>query len=109
MGVEFQKFRTSIWKFYANDVAKWLVKRAIRHPDRRRPSFRDWESRTQRAHFDCSKARRVLSWDPTGARDEMIRRGIQEPARELFGLPPEYRSSAVTSGRLPHAASVIGD
>ena len=93
-GVEFQKFRTPIWKFYANDVAKWLVKRAIRHPDHRRPSFRDWESRTQHAHFDCSKARQVLNWNPTNVRDEIIRRGIQEPASELFGLLPEHRWSA---------------
>jgi predicted dehydrogenase/nucleoside-diphosphate-sugar epimerase len=93
-GVEFQRLQTPIWKFYASDVAKWLVKRAIRHPDRRRPSFRDWESRTQRAHFDCSKAQQVLSWNPTNARDELIRRGIQEPARELFGMLPEQKRSA---------------
>ena len=64
-GVEFQKIPTPPWKFYLADVAKWLVKRAIRHPDRRRPSYRDWESRTQRAHYDCSKARKVLNWNPT--------------------------------------------
>ena len=51
IGVEFQKIPTPLWKFYLADVAKWLVKRAIRHPDRRRPSYRDWESRTQRAHL----------------------------------------------------------
>ena len=83
-GVEFQKIPTPLWKFYLIDVAKWLVKRAIRHPDRRRPSYRDWESRTQRAHYDCSKARKVLGWNPTDARDEMIRKGIQGPAGELF-------------------------
>ena len=57
--VEFQKIPTPLWKFYLADAAKWLVKRAIRHPDRRRPSYRDWESRTQRARYDCSKARRL--------------------------------------------------
>ena len=63
-GVEFQKIPTPPWKFYLADVAKWLVKRAIRHPDRRRPSYRDWETRTQRAHYDCSKARKLLNWNP---------------------------------------------
>jgi nucleoside-diphosphate-sugar epimerase len=87
-GVEFQKIPTPLWKFYLIDVAKWVVKRAIRHPDRRRPSYRDWESRTQRAHYDCSKARKVLSWNPTDVRDEMIQRGIREPARELFDWAP---------------------
>ena len=37
-GVEFQKIPTPPWKFYLADVAKWMVKRAIRHPDRRRPA-----------------------------------------------------------------------
>jgi nucleoside-diphosphate-sugar epimerase/predicted dehydrogenase len=88
-GVEFQKISTPLWKFYVADVAKWLVKQAIRHPDRRLPSYRDWESRTQRAHYDSSKARRVLGWRVTDARDEMIRKGIQEPAVEFFGRTPQ--------------------
>ena len=83
ISVEFQKLPTPIWKFYLTDVTKWLVKRAIRHPDRRHPSYRDWESRTQRAFFDCSKARKILGWNPVSERDEMIRRGIEEPALEL--------------------------
>jgi predicted dehydrogenase/nucleoside-diphosphate-sugar epimerase len=83
-GVAYQKIPTPPWKFYLTDVAKWLVKRAIRHPDRRRPSYRDWESRTQRARFDCSKARRLLSWEPTSVRAEIIRRGIQAPALEML-------------------------
>jgi hypothetical protein len=69
-------------------VAKWIVKRAIRHPDRRRPSYRDWETRTQRARYDCSKARKLLGWNPAGAPEELIRKGIQEPAREFFGCDP---------------------
>ena len=64
-----------------------MVKRAIRHPDRRPPSLRDWETRTQRARFDCSKARTLLHWNPT-APAEVIRRGIEEPARELLRLGP---------------------
>jgi nucleoside-diphosphate-sugar epimerase/predicted dehydrogenase len=104
-GVEFQKIPTPLWKFYLIDVAKWLVKQAIRHPDRRRPSYRDWESRTQRAHYDCSKARKVLGWNPTDARDEMIRRGIQEPARELFGCAPS--SDRATSACLAASPSLF--
>ena len=81
-GGEFQKIPTPPWKFYVTDVMKWMVKRAIRHPDRRRPSYRDWETRTQRAHYDCSKARKLLSWNPTSVQAEIIRRGIQLPAQE---------------------------
>jgi nucleoside-diphosphate-sugar epimerase len=83
-GLEFQKIPTPPWKFYLADLAKWLVKRAIRHPDRRRPSYHDWETRTQRARYDCSKARRLLNWNPTSVQAEVIRQGIQAPALELL-------------------------
>jgi nucleoside-diphosphate-sugar epimerase/predicted dehydrogenase len=81
---EFQKLPTSPWKFYLLDIAKWIAKRLVRHPDRRRPSYRDWETRTQRAIYDCSKARRVLNWNPESDHAELVRRGIQLPAGELL-------------------------
>jgi len=81
-GSKFQRILTPPWKFYVVDVLKWMVKRAIRHPDQRKPSYRDWESRTQRAHYDCSKARKLLSWNPTDLKTEIVRRGIQLPALE---------------------------
>ena len=77
-GVSFQKFPTPLWKFYAVDLVKWAVKQMVRHPDKRRPSYRDWVSRTQRAHYDCTKARRLLNWNPVSDRDEIVRRGIQQ-------------------------------
>ena len=83
-GVSFQKYPTPPWKFYAIDLAKWAVKRMVRHPDQRRPSYRDWESRTQRAHYDCSKARSLLNWKPVGDRAEIIRRGIHLPCAEFL-------------------------
>ena len=82
--VSFQKFPTPPWRFYAADLTKWIVKKIVRHPDRRRPSYRDWETRTQRARFDCSKARDVLGWTPVCSRDELVRRGIHEPASEFL-------------------------
>jgi predicted dehydrogenase/nucleoside-diphosphate-sugar epimerase len=84
-GVAFQKFPTPPWSFYATDMAKWVVKQLVRHPDQRKPSYRDWESRTQRAHYDCGKARRMLNWKPVDDRHEMIHRGIQLPAAEFMG------------------------
>ena len=60
-GVSFQKFPTPPWKFFAGDLVKWVVKQMVRHPDQRKPSYRDWKSRTQRAHYDCTKARRLLN------------------------------------------------
>ena len=79
---EFQKLPTAPWKFYVTEILKWVIKRAIRHPDRRWPSYRDWETRTQRARYDCSKARRVLNWNPVSDDGELIRSGIKQPALE---------------------------
>ena len=46
-----------IFQFYLTDLTKWLVKLLVHHPDRGRiPSYHDWESRTQKAVFDCSRA-----------------------------------------------------
>ena len=78
------------------DLAKSIVKAAIRHPDRRLPSYRDWESRIQRARYDCSKARNVLGWHPTDDREEMIRRGINEPATEFFALAPRLEPGSAS-------------
>ena len=83
-GVSFQKFPTPPWKFYATDLAKWVVKQLVRHPDQRKPSYRDWETRTQQARYDCTKARKLLNWKPVCDRDEIIRRGIQLPASEFL-------------------------
>ena len=44
-------YRPIFW-FYLSDLLKWTVKLATGHPDRARiPSYRDWESRTQKSHF----------------------------------------------------------
>jgi predicted dehydrogenase/nucleoside-diphosphate-sugar epimerase len=83
-GMHVERCATPIWKFYLLDMAKWIVKVAVRHPERRRPSYRDWESRTARAHFDCSAAKAELGWSPTSKRDELVRRGIEEPLKEFL-------------------------
>jgi predicted dehydrogenase/nucleoside-diphosphate-sugar epimerase len=66
-----------VWHFYVSDLTKWVVKVAVRHPDRIRiPSYRDWESRTQKAFFDCARARAELGWAPASDRQRMIDEGI---------------------------------
>jgi nucleoside-diphosphate-sugar epimerase/predicted dehydrogenase len=85
----FAKFRiqrcaTPILQFYLTDIAKWLVKVITRHPDRRLPSYRDWESRRQLAVFDCTRAKVRLGWRPTSDRAELIHKGIHEPMKELL-------------------------
>lgn len=73
---------TSPWRFYAGDLGKWAVKWAVRHPDRRWPSLRDWKSRTYRARYDCTKARRVLGWRPVSDRQALLDEGVRRPAAE---------------------------
>jgi nucleoside-diphosphate-sugar epimerase len=66
-----------IWQFYATDLIKWIVKLAVHHPDRIRiPSYSDWESRTQKASFDSSRARTELAWSPASDQKRMLEEGI---------------------------------
>lgn len=67
----------AIWRFYINDLLKWVVKMAVRHPDRARvPYYFDWESRTQKGLFDCTSARVELGWEPASDRKRMVEEGI---------------------------------
>jgi predicted dehydrogenase/nucleoside-diphosphate-sugar epimerase len=76
-GIKLTIFHRSILWFYLSDLLKWAVKLAVGHPDRARiPSYRDWESRTQKAIFDCSRAREDLGWAPSSDRQRMINEGI---------------------------------
>jgi predicted dehydrogenase/nucleoside-diphosphate-sugar epimerase len=67
-----------ILKFYLADLAKWAVKMVVRHPDASRvPSYSDWESRTQKAFFNCDRTRADLGWAPASDRQRMIAEGIR--------------------------------
>jgi nucleoside-diphosphate-sugar epimerase len=83
-GMRIQRYATPILRFYLLDLMKWVVKVAVRHPERRMPSWRDWKSRTQQARFDCSAAKTVLGWNPVSERGELVRKGIEEPLREVL-------------------------
>lgn len=66
-----------VWRFYLVDLIKWIVKVAVRHPDRSRiPSYFDWESRTQKALFDNKRARDELSWAPASNRQKLLDNGV---------------------------------
>jgi nucleoside-diphosphate-sugar epimerase/predicted dehydrogenase/GT2 family glycosyltransferase len=92
-GLALARSAPPIGAFYLADVAKWLVKTAVRHPGRsRQPSFRDFASRTQRARFDCTAARDALGWEPCADRDRLIELGLRVPLDALLesgrGLTP---------------------
>ena len=75
---------TPTWRFYALDVAKEIVKHLIRHPNRRIPSYRDWDCRAHRARYDSEETRQVLGWKPAGTREAMVQEGIVAAVRHYF-------------------------
>lgn len=76
-GIPLTVYYRPIWQFYLSDLVKWTVKTATGHPDRHRiPSYRDWESRTQKAVFDCARARNELAWEPASDRQRLIDEGV---------------------------------
>lgn len=83
-GIQIQRHATPVARFYRLDMLKWFVKVAVRHPERRMPSYRDWESRTGHAIFDCASAKSVLGWKPVNDRNELIRLGIEEPFKQFM-------------------------
>ncbi len=82
-GIKIQRHATPILHFYLLDMMKWVVKMAVRHPERQMPTWRDWETRTQRAYFDCTAAKTELGWQPVTDRAELVRLGIAEPLKEF--------------------------
>ena len=70
-----------IWRFFALDAAKQAVKHLVRHPNRRLPSFRDWDSRAHRSRYDNRKTREALGWKPAGTREALVSAGIVSAVR----------------------------
>jgi len=65
--------RVEDWqRVHGGFASRWLVKRTIHNLEYRRPSYRDWETRTQQADYHRSKARELLNWNPTGVQVKAI-------------------------------------
>ncbi|WFU18789.1 Gfo/Idh/MocA family oxidoreductase [Bradyrhizobium sp. CB3481] len=78
-GINLSVIHRPIWQFYVSDLAKWVIKMATGHPDRIRiPSYRDWETRTQKAIFDCTRARSELGWQPASTRERILKEGVHD-------------------------------
>jgi predicted dehydrogenase/nucleoside-diphosphate-sugar epimerase len=82
-GLKLSVIYRPIWKFWLADLAKWAVKVAVRHPDRIRvPSYADWETRTQKARFDCTETRKALGWQPASDRQRLLKEGIDDAVND---------------------------
>lgn len=76
-GFQVEVHARPIWRFYLADLTKWPVKVAVGHPDAQRvPSYSDWESRSQKATFDCSTTRKELGWSPASDPERLVTEGI---------------------------------
>ena len=73
-----------IWRFAMLDTAKELVKHAIHHPNRKRPSYHDWACRRHIARYDSASTREALGWKPAGTREAIIEKGIVAAVRRYM-------------------------
>lgn len=80
----FKRYTRPTWVTYTVAIGKWLVKMAVGSGNRAFPSYRALEGRSAAARFDCSKAKRLLGWEPTAERRILIEEGIHIPANEFL-------------------------
>jgi predicted dehydrogenase/nucleoside-diphosphate-sugar epimerase len=73
-----------IWRFAMLDAAKELVKYAIHHPNRKRPSYHDWACRRHSTRYDSASTRQALGWKPAGTREALIDKGIVAAVRRYM-------------------------
>lgn len=83
-GIKIDARPTPILKHYAIDMLKNMVKYIIHHPNRRFPTYRDWDSRAHRSHYDCTATRQILKWHPAGTPDLIIENGIKKSVQEML-------------------------
>jgi nucleoside-diphosphate-sugar epimerase/predicted dehydrogenase len=84
LDVKITTLPTPIWRFFMTGSFKWAMKVVVRHRERQFSSWRDWQSRTQQALFNCAKSKQVLNWMPAGQKEMLIEEGINKPAREWW-------------------------
>jgi nucleoside-diphosphate-sugar epimerase len=72
---------TPIWRFFAIDAVKEMLKHMIRHPNRRASSYHDWNCRAHRSRYDSSGTAGALGWKPVGTREGIVERGIVAAVR----------------------------
>lgn len=82
-GTRLRSEPTPIWKFFMIDVFKEGAKNLIKHPNRKMPSYRDWDSRSHRARYDSTKTKEMLGWRPAGLKEALIEKGIVSAVREF--------------------------
>lgn len=83
-GVKFHRVPTSSLRYFVEDIGKYLIKTAGRVPERKLPSFANWDGRTCAAYFDASHAKETLKWRPTTDRARIVHEAIEVPAQQFL-------------------------
>lgn len=83
-GTRIRAESTPIWKFFITDVVKEVAKHLVKHPNRKTPSYRDWDSRSHRARYDNSKTVDILGWQPASKRETLIESGIIDAVNNFY-------------------------
>ena len=61
-----------------------MQNKLAKHPNRKMPSYRDWDSRSHRARYDNTKTREILGWKPTSSKEVLIEKGIVAAVKEFM-------------------------
>ena len=83
-GTKLRAEKMPIWKYFAIDVFKEGAKHLIKHPNRKTPSYRDWDSRSHRAQYDNTKTKTILGWNPVASKEALIEKGIVAAVKEFM-------------------------
>ena len=83
-GIHFRRVPTSSVRYLVEDIGKYVIKSVGRDPNRRLPSWDNWDGRTCRSRFDASRTKQLLGWQPTSSREVIVREGIAVPAQQFL-------------------------
>ena len=99
-GMRIQRYATPIWRFYLQDMMKWMVKVAVRHPERRLPQLSRLGkphaagavsiARRQRPHWAGSPSAIAASLSGEGLKNRCWKRCGSEP--DTIQFPKLFRS-----------------
>jgi nucleoside-diphosphate-sugar epimerase len=76
-GRNIKSFPYPIWLLFISDAFKHMIKVAIGEHKNALLSYRDLINRAILADFDCSKAKKILGWQPCGGREEFVKNAIR--------------------------------
>ena len=83
-GINIKRVPAGATRLFLEDLAKWAIKFVGRQAGTRFPSWRACDAVTLAAPFDCTAAKKDLSWRPTKSKEELIAAGIDTPAAEFL-------------------------